>query len=70
MKQTLDETKCEKFGARVYQYGDCIFVKQTVLKGFPPEYSIDGNRERQVPVGDDQKLSDAIRDALQGKLKK
>jgi hypothetical protein len=57
-----------KHGARVYRVGARILVKQTVLRGTPPEYVIDEQRERHVHQDDDRGIATAIRDALEGRL--
>jgi hypothetical protein len=57
-----------KHGARVYLVGDKILIKQTVLRGTPPEYVIDEHRERHVRQEDDRAIAAAIRDAISGKL--
>lgn len=57
-----------RHGARVYQVGGRILVKQTVLRGVPPEYVIDNDRERHVDPIDDAAIAQAIRDALNGNL--
>ncbi len=43
-------------------------VKQTVLRGFPPEYVIDEQHERHVPCDDDAAIAAAIRDAVGGRI--
>jgi hypothetical protein len=57
-----------KHGARVYLVGPRILVKQTVLRGTPPEYAIDEHRERHVNENDDSAIAAAIRDAVRGRL--
>ncbi len=57
-----------RFGARVYRLAGKLLVKQTVLRGTPPEYVIDEQRERHVADGDDTAIAAAIRDAVSGKL--
>lgn len=58
-----------KHGARVYGFGDgVILVKQTVLRGNPPEYVIDGDKERHVDPLDDAALAQAVRDAVAGQI--
>jgi hypothetical protein len=57
-----------KFGARVYPLGGKLLVKQTILRGTPPEYVIDEQKERHVSDGDDKAIAKAIRDAVSGKL--
>jgi len=57
-----------KHGARVYLVGSRILVKQTVLRGTPPEYVIDEHRERHVSEDDDSAIAAAIRDAVRGRL--
>ena len=57
-----------RHGARVYRVGLKILVKQTVLRGSPPEYVIDEQRERHVEEGDDAGIAKAIRDAISGRL--
>ena len=64
-----------KFGARIYKMKDTILVKQTELKGTPPEYVIliDRNRhtiEKHVKASDDKGIADAVKAALAGKLRK
>jgi len=63
------ETKQPKFGARVYRLRDKLLVKQTILRGIPPDYVIDGHKERHVHVDDDAAIAEAIREAVSGKLK-
>jgi hypothetical protein len=58
----------QKYGARVYRLADKLLVKQTVLRGTPPEYVIDEQRERHVSDGDDAAIAGAIRDAVSGRL--
>jgi hypothetical protein len=62
-----------KYGARIYQVKKrmkkCILVKQTILKAESAEYVIDGHRECHVDPTNDIKLAQAVRDALEGKLK-
>jgi hypothetical protein len=57
-----------KHGARVYRVGERLLVKQTVLRGNPPEYVIDQQRERHVGAEDDHAIATAIREALDGRL--
>jgi hypothetical protein len=57
-----------KFGARVYLLAGKLLVKQTVLRGTPPEYAVDDQRERQVSDADDTAIAKAIRDAVSGRL--
>ena len=57
-----------KHGARVYLVGKTILIKQTVLRGNPPEYVIDEQRERHVQADDDAAIAGAIRDAVKGRL--
>lgn len=57
-----------KHGARVYLVGDKLLIKQTVLRGTPPEYVIDEHSERHVRQEDDGAIAAAIRDAISGKL--
>lgn len=57
-----------RFGARVYRVGDRVLVKQTVLRGTPPEYVIDEHRERHVAFEDDRAIASAVRQALDGQL--
>ncbi len=57
-----------KYGARVYGLGDTLLVKQTILRGVPPEYVIDEHRERHVGSDDDSAIAAAVRDAVKGKL--
>jgi hypothetical protein len=45
-----------KHGARVYRMQNKLLVKQTVLRGTPPEYVIDEQRERYVSENDDSAL--------------
>lgn len=58
----------QNFGARVYRVGRGILVKETVLRGIPPEYMIDKQRQRYVADDDDAAIGAAIRDALNGSL--
>lgn len=57
-----------KHGARVYGLGDVVLIKQTVLRGNPPEYVIDEQRERHVSLDDDTGIADAIRAAVRGEM--
>ena len=57
-----------KYGARVYRVGSRLLVKQTVLRGEPPEYVVDDQRERHVAEDDDSAIAQALRDAINGKL--
>jgi len=57
-----------KHGARVYKVGDTILVKQTVLRGTPPEYVVDGQKERHAAEKDDAAIAAAVRDAINGRL--
>jgi hypothetical protein len=57
-----------KHGARVYRVGSKLLVKQTVLRGTPPEYVVDEQRERHVVEDDDRALAAAVRDAVNGRL--
>ena len=57
-----------KHGARVYRVGAKILIKQTVLRGTPPEYVVDDQRERHVSEGDDAAIAGAIRAAVNGQL--
>jgi len=57
-----------KHGARVYRVGNKLLIKQTLLRGDPPEYVIDEQRERHVAENDDQAIAAALRDAVNGKL--
>lgn len=64
----MGNAKLPKHGARVYLVGDTILIKQTVLRGDPPEYVVDDHRERHVSFGDDSAIAAAIRDAINGKM--
>lgn len=62
-----------KYGVRIYKVGKKLLVKQTVLKGTPPEYVIEndnfGNpKEVHVDPSDDAAVGAAVRGALSGKL--
>ena len=57
-----------KYGARVYLLTGRLLIKQTVLRGTPPEYVIDEQRERPVAPDDDAAIASAIRDSVQGRL--
>ena len=57
-----------KHGARVYKMGSKLLIKQTVLRGTPAEYVIDGHRERHVQDDDDKAIAGAIRAAVAGEL--
>ncbi len=63
-----DPMEMPKHGARVYRVGSKLLVKQTVLRGNPPEYVVDEQRERHVAIDDDRALAAAVRDAVNGKL--
>lgn len=65
-QQTLSDQP--KFGARVYRLAGKLLVKQTVLRGTPPEYVVDEQKERHVPDGDDAAIAIAVRDAVAGRL--
>lgn len=68
----------ENFGARIYKTSDeVILVKQTIRKldrqnnqdRYVVDCMLDGkHKERHVDVTDDKAISDAVRDALNGKL--
>jgi len=65
----MAEAAAPKHGARVYRVGPkTILVKQTVLRGTPPEYVIDEQRERHVRDDDDAAIAIAIRDAVDGRI--
>lgn len=64
------DAKPPKHGARVYLVGKTILVKQTILRGKPPEYVVDQQRERHVDAHDDAAIAAAIRDAVAGRLSK
>lgn len=66
----MADERTPKHGARVYLVGQTILIKQTVLRGTPPEYVVDEQRERHVRTDDDAAIADAIRDAVKGKLSK
>ena len=70
MNSPTQQTQSEqpKHGARVYRLAGKLLVKQTVLRGTPPEYVIDEQRERHVSDGDDAAIAAAIRDAVSGRL--
>jgi len=58
-----------KYGARVYLLPSRkLLVKQTTLRGKPPEYVIDEHKEEHVSVSDDTAIADAIRRAVLGRL--
>jgi hypothetical protein len=67
MQEQMQDEK-PKHGARVYRMQNKLLVKQTVLRGTPPEYVIDEQRERYVSENDDSAIACAIRDAIAGKL--
>jgi len=62
------ETNQPKFGARVYRLADKLLIKQTVLRGHPPEYVVDEQRVSHVPIGDDAAIAAAVRNAVSGNL--
>ncbi len=62
------QAKVPKFGARVYALSGKLLIKQTVLRGTPPEYVIDGDREKHVALEDDAAIASALRDAVSGVL--
>jgi len=63
------EAAAPKHGARVYLVSPTtILVKQTILRGTPPEYVVDEQRERHVREDDDSGIAGAIRDAVTGRL--
>jgi len=65
----MPEGETSRHGARVYLVGPrTILVKQTVLRGTPPEYVIDEQRERHVREDDTASIATAIRDAVNGRL--
>jgi hypothetical protein len=66
----MADDKPSKHGARVYLVGKTILIKQTVLRGTPPEYVVDEHRERHVRTDDDAAIAVAIRDAVRGRLSK
>jgi hypothetical protein len=67
-RHLYDDDAMPKHGARVYRVGPKLLVKQTVLRGAPPEYVIDEHRERHVSDDDDSAIAAAIRDAVNGRL--
>jgi hypothetical protein len=65
----MPDTKPPRHGARVYLLpSGTILVKQTILRGTPPEYVVDEQRERHVPHDDDAALAAAVREAVHGRL--
>jgi hypothetical protein len=66
--QTQIPSDQPKFGARVYRLAGKFLVKQTDLRGTPPEYVINEQRERHVSVDDEAAIAAAVRDAVSGKL--
>jgi hypothetical protein len=64
----MSKTSAPKYGARVYRLKTKLLVKQTVLRGTPPEYVIDEQKERHVSADDDVAVAAAIRDATSGRL--
>ena len=58
-----------KHGARIYRMGGTLLVKQTVLRGTPPEYVVDGQKERHVEEHDDTAIAAAVRAAVSGQLR-
>lgn len=67
MQEQMQDEK-PKYGARVYGMRKKLLVKQTVLRGTPPEYVVDEHKERYVSESDDTAIASAIRDAVAGKL--
>jgi hypothetical protein len=67
MKNQTD-TAIPRHGARVYLLAGKLLVKQTVLRGTPPEYVVDSQKEIHVDLEDDGAIADAIRAAVSGKL--
>lgn len=67
MQEQMEDEK-PKYGARVYGMRGRLLVKQTVLRGVPPEYVIDEQKERHVSENDDSAIARAIRDAVAGNL--
>jgi hypothetical protein len=69
---STNKSKLSKHGARVFLLSSKrkgkLLVKQTTLRGRPPEYAIDEHRERFVSVNNDAHIADAIREALSGNL--
>ena len=57
-----------KFGARVYSLDGVLLIKQTVLRGIPPEYVINEQRERHVKESDNDAIAEAVRASVHGKL--
>jgi hypothetical protein len=57
-------------GARVYflRKTNTLLIKQTVLRGTPPEYVLDGDRELHVAFDDDAAIAAAVRNAVTGRL--
>ncbi len=62
----MADAKPPKYGGRLYLVGKTILIKQTVLRGRPPEYVVHQQRERRVRADDDAIA--AIRDAVRGRL--
>jgi hypothetical protein len=54
-------------GATVYRVGEVLLIRQ-ILRGTPPEYVIDEQRERHVAIDDDAGIARAVRDAVAGLL--
>ena len=63
------------YGVRIYKLNpDYILIKQTVKKTGSPRYIVDTlpdgtQREKHIDINDDNSIADAIRHALNGKLR-
>lgn len=57
-----------KYGARVYSLDGVLLIKQTVLRGTPPEYVIDEHHERHVKDSDNDAIAEAVKAAVHGEL--
>ena len=67
-ERALGDATPPRHGARVYRVGGRVLVKQTVLRGTPPEYVVDGDREQHVAEDDDAAIANAVRAAIRGEL--
>lgn len=66
------DDKLKKYGARVYQVSDSMFViKQTVMRVLNSKknkYVVDEQKECRVNIDDDAAIAEGIRNAIKGNL--
>lgn len=63
------------YGVRIYRLNpDYLLIKQTVKKTGSPRYIVDilpdgTHREKHIDINDDKGIADAVRHAIEGKLR-